>query len=276
MSMKIWWQDIFPDAEKMKKDFGFDVKDMKEKAYVNLLKVVKKTARPDTEIEIHFNKYSSYMVESSYMELLNNVWIVEGIIEAEKQGYDAAIIGCGNDPALHQARQAVDIPVIGPAEAAMLISCTLGHKFSVITVLKQLIPVCERNIRQYGLESRVAGPVKQYYLGGNPMQALLDMLLQPEKINPQFEEVCNLCVEDGAEVIIPACCSLSPATSLANYKEVPGKRVPIVDITQAAVKMAELLVDMKRTIGLGKSQRNWYRSMKPEMRDRFMGFAMKN
>lgn len=274
MGMKIWWQDIYPNTSQMKKDFGVDAGGMQCESYANLVKVLKKTAREDTEIEVHFNKHSSYMVEFSYMELLNNVSLINGIVEAEKQGYDAAIIGCGNDPGLQQARQAVDIPVIGVTESAMHLACLLGHKFGVITVARQLIPICERNIRLYGLESRLAGPVKQYQLGSNPMMALMEMFLQPEKINPQFEELCIECINNGAEVIIPACCALSPATSLINYKMVTGKKVPVIDVTQAAVKTAEMLIDLKRTIGLSKSQRNWYKSMNPDIRDRFMNTAL--
>lgn len=276
MTIKIWWQDIFPGIDQIEKHFGADIAQIKVKADDALAGVLKEAAEPGTEINIQPNRFSSYLVEANYLELLNNVWLVDGIINAEKQGYDAAIVGCGNDPALQQARQAVDIPVIGPTEAAMLTACMLGYKFGVVTVLNQLVPVCERNIRQYGLESRVAGPVKVYDLGKNPMQSVLNLLVQPEGINPQFEEICHSCIENGAEVIVPACCSLSPATTLAGFNEVPGKRVPVVDVTQVAVKMAEMMVNLEKRTGLKKSQRNWYRSMKPEMRDRFAGFTMKD
>ena len=32
--------------------------------------------------------------------------------------------------------------------------------------------------------------------------------------------------------------------------------------------MAEMLVDLKRTVGLGKSQRGWYKTIDPDARDR--------
>ena len=86
-------------------------------------------------------------------------------------------------------------------------------------------------------------------------------------INPNFEELCHASIAEGAEVIIPACCALSPATSLLGYKEVPGTGVPVIDVTQAAVKLAEIRVDLKRTVGLGKSQHNAFQSLSPELRD---------
>ncbi len=268
MGMKIWWQNIFPDAEQMLKDFGIGDKESQEESFGKLINCVKQVAREDTEVEVHHLKHSAFLVQASYLEMMNNVWLIDGIIEAEKQGYDAAIIGCGNDPGLQQARQAVDIPVIAPTEAGMLLACTLGHKFGVITVMDELVPMCDRNIRYYGMECRATSPVRVYQLGDDPMQGLQDMFEDPEKINPQFEELCHACIADGAEVIIPACCGLSPATTLLDYKEVPDTGVPIIDITQAAVKMAEILVDLKRTVGLGKSQRGWYKSIDPDARDR--------
>jgi allantoin racemase len=274
MAMKIWWQDIFPDAATSQKELGFSSSPEEQKAsYDKIISGVKKVAREDTEVEVHHVKHSSYMVGFTYLEMLNNVWLIDGIIEAEKQGYDAAIIGCGNDPGLQQARQAVDIPVVGPTEAGMLLACMLGHRFGVITVADELVPMCDRNIRNYGLEWRATSPVRVYNLGDDPMKGLFDMIDDPKVINPQFEELCHACIEDGAEVIVPACCGLSPATSLLGYKEVPGTGVPVIDVTQAAVKMAETLVDLKRSIGLGKAQKNAYKSVPPELRDHMRTLA---
>ncbi len=268
MGIKIWWQNILPNREKSLQDFGIGGNSSEEDSNKKIIGVVKKVAREDTEIEWHDIKHSSYLVYDTYLEMLNNVWLIDGIIEAETKGYDAVIIGCGNDPGLRQARQAVDIPVVGPTEAAMLLACTLGYKFGVITVMDELVPLCEDNIRKYGLSWRAVFPVRTYHLGDDPFKGLAEMVVDPTIINPQFEELCHACIADGAEVIIPACCGLSPATSLLGYKEVPGTGVPVIDITQAAVKLAESLVDLKRTIGLGKSQKNAYKSLPKEVRDR--------
>jgi len=274
MAIKIWWQDIFPSADRIKKDFKIDLKKNKE-AYDNLfLSNLKKVAKQGTEIEIHPVKRSSFIIEASYLEMLNNAQVIEGIIEAEEKGFDAAVIGCANDPGLQQARQAVDIPVIGVTESSMLLACMLGHKFGVITVMDRLVPVCDRNIRNYGLDSRATTPVRVFNLGKDVMQGMINMILTPDTINPQFEDLCLACIADGAEVIIPACVALSPAASLLNYTTVRKTGVPVMDVTQVAVKMAELQVELKRSVGLGKSQRNWYRSLKPENRDRFRSLVV--
>jgi allantoin racemase len=265
MTIKVWWQDILPDADQ---SMIYQDKELLKACDQIIIENLKKVAREDTIIDFHHVKHSSYIVQASYLEMLNNVWLIDGIIEAEKQGYDAAIIGCGNDPGLQQARQAVDIPVVGPTEAAMLLACTMGFKFGVITVMEDFISVCERNIHNYGLDWRATKPVRVYQLGDNPYVALSRMILDPKVINPQFEELCRACIADGAEVIIPACATLSPAISLLGYREVPGTGVPVIDVTQTAVKMAELLVDLKRSVGLGKSQKSSCKSVPQKLRDR--------
>ena len=267
MGMKIWWQHIFPTQDQMEREVGFTPSVPLKDVEVHFQKHLQTVARPGTEINAFYLKHSAYMVQSYYLEMLNTLWVIDGVIEAEKQGYDAAIIGCAMDPGLLEARQAVDIPVIGPMEAAMFLACSLGSRVGVITVMDELVPMCERAIRHSGLEARVAGRVRVHDMGEDWINMLFEMILKPEVIQPQFDMLCKASVKDGAEVIIPACCALSPAASLLGYREVPGTGVPIVDVTLAAVKLAETLVDLKRSVGLGKSRKWSYKSQPAQVRD---------
>ncbi len=267
MGMKIWWQNIFPPQDQMEKEAGMALSTSVKEAEARLLENLRTVARPDTEVDVHYLKHSAYMVHFYYTEMLNNIWLLDGVIEAEKQGYDAVIIGCADDPGIREARQAVDIPVIAPAEAAMMLSCSVGSRFSMITVMDELVAFCERNLCNYGMESRVVRPVRVHEIGEDWVNALFEMVINPEVLFPRFEELCHVCIEDGAEVILPCCCALSPALSLAGYREVTGTGVPIIDVTHAALKLAETLVDLKRTVGLGKSRRRTYKSIPTEIRD---------
>jgi allantoin racemase len=267
MGMKIWWQHIFPPQEQIERETGMTLTASVEDAKGRVLENLRTVARPDTEVEIHYIKHSAYMVQSYYTEMLNNIWLLDGVIEAEKQGYDAVIIGCADDPGVREARQAVNIPVVVPTEAAMMLANSLGSRFGMITVMDELVAFCERNIRNYGMESRAVRPVRVHDMGENWVNGLFEMLLNPDVLFPQIEELCHQTIADGAEVILPCCCALSPALSLAGYREVTGTGVPIVDVTHAAVKLAETLVDLKRAVGLGKSERRTYKSTPPEIRD---------
>jgi len=267
MGMKIWWQHIFPPQEQIERETGMVLSAAAKGAEDRLLENLRTVARPDTRVEIHYVRHSAYVVHSYYTEMLNNIWLLDGVIEAEQQGYDAVIIGCADDPGIREARQAVDIPVVAPTEAAMMLACSLGSRFGMITVMPELVAFCERNIRNYGMESRVARPVRVHDIGEDWVNALFEMIVNPKVLFPEVEELCRACIQDGAEVILPCCCALSPALSLAGYREVPGTGVPVVDVTHAAVKLAETLVDLKRTAGLGKSRRCTYKPTPREIRD---------
>ncbi|MEW6439928.1 MAG: aspartate/glutamate racemase family protein [bacterium] len=267
MGMRIWWQHIFPPQDQMEREIGLRTPVLIEDASTRVLENLRRVARPDTEIDFHYVRHSAYLVQTPYHEMLNNVWLVEGVIEAERQGYDAVIIGCANDPALCAARQAVDIPVVAPTESAMLLACTLGGRFGMITALDENLAFCDRNIRGYGMDLRTARPVRVFRMGENWVSFLFEMMMNPAIIQPQFDRLCRACVADGAEVILPVCCALSPAVSMLGYREVPSTGVPVLDVTHAALKTAETLVDLWRGAGVGKSQRCTFKSVPREMRD---------
>src|SRR5438105_4753589 len=56
---------------------------------------------------------------------------IRNTIEAERQGFDAVVIGHFQEPGLLESRVAVDIPVVGLGEATMLHACTLGRTFGL-------------------------------------------------------------------------------------------------------------------------------------------------
>ena len=72
-------------------------------------------------------------------------------MNAERNGYDAFIIGCYLDTGLQRARSLVDIPALGVTETSMLVACTLGRKFSMATnpTLPESIPVYAKNCLPY-------------------------------------------------------------------------------------------------------------------------------
>ena len=69
--------------------------------------------------------------------------VIRHAVEAQRQGYDAFAIGHFQDGGLYEARSAVDIPVLGLGEAAMLYACTLGQKIARVTINPVFIPLHE-------------------------------------------------------------------------------------------------------------------------------------
>jgi allantoin racemase len=165
--------------------------------------------------------------------------LLKTIKKAEKEGYDAAIIGCFYDPGLHEAREISEkIIVTAPAESSFHIASTLGDKFAVIVGRKKWIPLMERNVRNYGFKDKLVS-FKSVELG------VYDFHKDVEETKKRIVRASQEAIEEGAEVIILGC------TVLFGFFEELQKilGVPVVDPIIAALKYAEFLIDLKRKAG---------------------------
>ncbi len=79
----------------------------------------------------------------------NTPGIVERIVEGEKQGYRAAIVGWFGDPGLIAARELVSFPVIGPGEATLAVASTLGDKIVLVEPDRDSAFATQRMVRAY-------------------------------------------------------------------------------------------------------------------------------
>lgn len=225
-------------------------------------------ARPGTEVEMRHVSTSANYTRSLYTELLNNTGIVENVIAAEQEGFDAVVLGCWADP-LWEAREMVDIPVISISEAALLVALTLGHKLAVITVAPGVVPTIAMDLRLYGLEERaIARPVRTLDPpsdGGLLVESVTD---PQRRFIPNFERVARQCIDDGAEVIVVGCGYYGPILSQHGYYEIPDTGVPVVDCSAAGLKMAEMMVDLYQTVGLRKSTALYFQRPPADIMDR--------
>lgn len=234
-------------------------------------RVYRKVLRPDTEVSAAYVPRSTFMTSHSHLELLNNAEVLRGVIEAERAGCDAAFVRCGNDPAVRESREAVSIPVVGMTEAAMHLACQLGSRFALVGVDAKSGPLVERNIRLYGLEGRAIARRPVRHPGGESFQLAVrqgpawfdDPGFLRERVVPEFERVAHECIEDGAEVIVTAC-ALYGAFTLAAYRKVGGTEVPVLDSLAVGIKTAELLGDLRRSLGVATSKHLTYRNELPE------------
>ena len=113
-------------------------------------------ARPDTEISVVNLDAGPESIECLYEDALAAPQVITRVIEAEKEGMDAVIIDCMNDPGMEAAREVVSIPVIGAAQSAMMLAAILSHKFSVIGTAARDVYLNEVLIRRYGLTEKYA------------------------------------------------------------------------------------------------------------------------
>ena len=162
---------------------------------------------------------------------------------AEKRGtFDAAICAAFGDPGLGGARELFDFPIVGMAEAAMLMACTLGRKFAIVSFAKALEPWFAEIVDWHGMSGRCAA----IQMLDSAFTNINDVAEEKEQL---LVDLANRVVtHNGADVVILAGAPLAGlATKLR--ERVP---VPLVDGIQAAVTMAEGLVRLnprKATVG---------------------------
>lgn len=146
-------------------------------------------------------------------------------------GHDAAIIGCFGDPGLKAARQELDIPVVGLAEAAMLMAHTLGGRYSVITFGQHHRINIADLARSYGLHPRLASVrianVSYSAILSDPDQAL-EACVEAGK---------QALIQDGADVLI---LGGGPVAGMAPRISAMLD-VPVLDSIVCATKLAESL-----------------------------------
>ena len=81
--------------------------------------------------------------------------LLAAVIEAERDGVDAAIIGCCADPGLLDAQRSVSIPVIGPLQAAVALAAARGATVGMLSPdehgRRRIANLTHRLLRAYGL-----------------------------------------------------------------------------------------------------------------------------
>ncbi len=216
-------------------------------------KVFQKVAAPDTEIGIKsvepgLNRV--YDLGYYYLSFLNKRQIVERVIEADKEGYDAAIVGCFLDPGVREARAIASIPVVGLGESTMHLACLLGRQFAVVTVNERtLISEMEAEIKMYGLrDCAISNAVRGISL--SEKEVFTRGMQEPGIVASDILDKAKKCVDEGADVVVVGCNGLGPLCTISGVVEVEEVHAPILDCVSIAVKMAETIVDLRKRLGV--------------------------
>jgi len=194
-------------------------------------------------------------VESRYDEAIATPDVLRQVKEAAQEGFDAVIVDCFGDVGVKAAREIAEIPVIGPGESSMLLAVALGQRFSVITVLRNLLPVVYETAEVLGLHRKLAS-VRYVDI------PVLEVMDRERLKKALLREMLEALEKDGAQVLVLGCTGMSGVTSeLSQRLRERGYDVPIVDPSGAALKFAEALVKM----GLKQSKLTY---MKPPEKER--------
>jgi len=180
--------------------------------------------------------------EYLYWKMLYTPKSVEAAKKAEGEEYDGVFLSCFLNPGLYEAREIVNIPVVGAGETSMLLASTFGHNLAVIVPTSKMIPVAQDNARMYGVDAKV---VSWRSLNISVEEILADEKKTTERIVREGKEAVT---KDGAEVIVLGCGALP----YRNIQKMIG--APVVQPAVVGFKATELMVDLYLTIGLTHSK----------------------
>ncbi|GAC1339186.1 MAG: hypothetical protein NVSMB18_06960 [Acetobacteraceae bacterium] len=195
-----------------------------------------------------------HAIRHRYLEFLNEAQVCEAALAAERAGYDAFALGCFYDPALRTVRSLVDIPAVGLSETCMLVACSLGHRFGLVSLEASQQAQHEELARAYGLRDRLAGvmpmqpPIDEYMLeiGDAEAQPMLD----------RFAEAGRQLVSMGAEVIIPGDGFLNEFVWRHGVTTLHG--AVVMDAIGTLFRYASFMAGLQRTLGLTVSRLGCY------------------
>lgn len=223
--------------------------------------------RPDTEIAIHGVKdevseasarVAGRAVNYAYLHRMHDNQILRNVLRAEREGFDAVLIGVLQDPALREARSIVDIPVLGYGEVSMLTACTLGERFSFLCINPQMEPLVHQMIWDRGLAARAA-PSTYLACGYDDLHAAVQG--EDSRFMAAFEAAAREATErHGADVLLPG--QTIMAELLWRRRITRFNDAVVLDPRLPMLRMAETAIEMRRA-GISVSRRGFFGAKPP-------------
>jgi Asp/Glu/hydantoin racemase len=217
---------------------------------------------PGTQIEVHGTKKGGLGEQFRIFQAIDMPDIIENVLKCkyakEANGeprYDAFVSLNSTDPALVEAREILEMPVLGFLETTALMSCMMGKSFSLITPNPKFALSFEQKLKLYGLSERLTS------IEAMNIPSLTDFrqgFIDPaahQRIMNEFDAAARRAIAAGAEVLIP-CGSHAVLQARRALREIDGAL--IVDGLAMLIKMAETAVRLHQIMGTVVSRKMLY------------------
>lgn len=189
---------------------------------------------PDVEYEFRPVAAGPTSFTSAHDWLLLEVAIFEAGLGAEDDGYDAVVIDTASDSGVDALRSVLDIPVVGPGRASLLVALMLGGSFGVLAQWQPALARVRTSLAHWELAAHCAAvdhfDTEPDFLG------LIGT--KREEVFPKMEEACRRLIAAGADVI----CLGSTTMHEAHGHLAETLPVPVVNPGPLSYKLAEVLL----------------------------------
>ncbi len=194
---------------------------------------LQRIASPTTTVVVKNLPNAPKSIETFYDASIASEHVVREAIRAEKEGFDAIVVNCFDDPGVDAARELVTIPILGAGETSMIFALLLGHRFAIISTGPNTPAIYHRKAMKLGIEARLG------YVGFIDI-GVLDLRKDEDKILKLLEEESRRSFSAGAEVVVLGC------TGFIGFGEKLSKKinVPVIDPAPTTFKVAEVLATL--------------------------------
>jgi allantoin racemase len=181
-------------------------------------------------------------VRYGQLEVLFSWYFAHQALEAERQGYDAYVIGTSQDPGLRMARSLVSIPVVGYGEATFGLLHGQGIRFGVVGFIAALEEALTENLAAYGAAASCVGFA--YIPSGKERVAAAMKDGDVGELLPVMSEAAESLRARGAQAIVPGEGLPNEALWAAGVRRLAD--LPFIDADGIAVTTAETLARGRR------------------------------
>jgi Asp/Glu/hydantoin racemase len=238
--LKLWYQSLARETEST--PYG-----------AILRRVIENCCDPGTEVHLQgIHGSAGIGVHYRFLEYHDTREVIYNAMRAEREGFDAFLIGNASDSGILAAREVANIPVLALTETSLLVSCMMGATVGLITVSDKWTPRILENVRRLNMESRVVGAEG---LNTSPLElkkAMVNTNLRDAVVS-DFMAAARRLLDKGAEVIVPAGGDVIVFLAEAGIYQI--ERAPIVNGIVELIKMGETAVRLHRHTGRFTSKR---------------------
>lgn len=247
----------------------FSSRDRNPNFHAALEEHLRSVVDPGVEIELHGTRKGGLGEQFRFFQAIDTPDIIENILKCRDakgdQRYDAFVSLNSTDPALYEAREILDIPVLGFLETTALVACMMGRSFSLITPTPKFALSFGQKLKLYGLEARLTSIEAMNF---EHLSEFREAFVDPaahQRVMDEFDRAARRAVAAGAEVLIP-CGSHAVLQARRGVREIDGALV--MDGLAVLLKMTEMAVKTQKVMGTFVSRKLLYQTPTASIRER--------
>lgn len=237
--------------------------------HIALEEHLKSVVEPGVEIEVHGTRKGGLGEQFRFFQAIDTPDIIENVLKCKnakgEQRYDAFVSLNSTDPALYEAREVLDIPVLGFLETTALVSCMMGRSFSLVTPTDKFALSFSQKLKLYGLTERLTSVEAMNFQNLSDFREAWVDAAARQRVMDEFDLAARRAVAAGAEVIIP-CGSHAVLQAQRGLREIDGAL--IMDGLAVLLKMTEMAVKTQKIMGTFVSRKLLYQMPGEVVRER--------